>query len=252
MITGVLVAFAAAFLAGAINSVAGGGTLLTFPALVWLGLPSVTANATSTVSIWPGSMGAMWGYRKELKAVNPRFYLLAIPSIVGGITGAILLRLTPPPIFDQLVPLLILFATVLFAVQDPIQRRFGPGQHAPHQRGWMAGAMLFQLGVSIYGGYFGAGMGILMLAALGIMGMDDIHEMNAIKTFLALFINGVAAAYFVMRGMVSWWQAVPLIAGSIAGGLWGAGFARRIGRQGVRIAVIVIGVGMALSLAVLR
>src|SRR5882672_2416056 len=113
-------AFAAAFVAGAINSVAGGGTLVTFPTLVWLGLPSITANATSTVSIWPGSLGAIVGYREELRRAEPKLFALAIPSLIGGIVGAALLRLTPTPVFDRLVPLLILFATVLFMVQEPI------------------------------------------------------------------------------------------------------------------------------------
>src|SRR6266852_4608141 len=112
-------AFGAAFLAGMINSVAGGGTLLTFPTLIWLGLPSVTANATSTVAIWPGSLGGMWGYRRELRGTDPRMLALVIPSLIGGIAGAWLLQFTPPSVFDRLVPFLILFATVLFMVQEP-------------------------------------------------------------------------------------------------------------------------------------
>src|ERR1051325_9272046 len=117
------VAFGAAFLAGAINSIAGGGTLLSFPALIWLGLNSVGANATSTVAIWPASVGSLFGYRRELASAAPRMYALIVPSLVGGIFGAVLLRWTRPEVFDDLVPFLILFATVLFMVQEPIQRR---------------------------------------------------------------------------------------------------------------------------------
>src|ERR1043166_8970183 len=117
------IAFGAAFLAGAINSVAGGGTLVSFPALIWLGLNSVTANATSTVAIWPGTVGSAWGYRRELRKAQPRYLLMIIPSLVGGITGAVLLKLTPTKTFDQLVPFLILFATVLFMAQEWVQRK---------------------------------------------------------------------------------------------------------------------------------
>ena len=122
-LTHAAVAFGAAFLAGAINSVAGGGTLVSFPALIWLGLNSVTANATSTVAIWPGTVGSIWGYRRELGEAEPRFRVLIVPSLVGGIAGALLLRWTPPAIFDKLVPYLILFATLLFMAQEPVQRK---------------------------------------------------------------------------------------------------------------------------------
>ena len=247
-----VVAFAAAFLAGIINSVAGGGTLLTFPALVWLGLPSITANATSTVSIWPGSLGAMWGYREELRAANPRLFALTLPSLAGGLVGAALLRLTPTPVFDRLVPLLILSATLLFMVQEPVQRWFGSPEHRHHDRRWLIGAMTFQLLVGVYGGYFGAGIGILMLAALSIIGLTDIHEMNGIKNLLALCINGIAAAYFIWMGMVSWTMVLVMAAGAIAGGIGGAGLARRAGHRAVRWAVAGIGFAMALSLALKR
>src|SRR6266581_4695847 len=126
----VVAAFGAAFLAGAINSVAGGGRLITFPTLIWLGLSSVTANATSTVAIWPGSIGSMWGYRRELRSSPPQMLALVVPSLLGGISGALLLRWTPPGVFDELVPFLILFATLLFMAQETIQRLLKTaGQH---------------------------------------------------------------------------------------------------------------------------
>ena len=244
-------AFVAAFAAGAINSVAGGGTLVSFPTLIWLGLNSVTANATSTVAIWPGTVGSAWGYRKELRSAEPRFLALVAPSLVGGLAGAILLRLTPTSTFDLLVPYLILFATFLFVAQEPIQRKLGTAGAARHESaGWFAGAMLFQLMVGLYGGYFGAGIGILMLAALAIMGLSDIHEMNSLKVVFGGSVNGIAAAYFIWSGMVRWPYVLVMAVAAIAGGYGGAGLARRIGRTAVRRIVIAIGFGMAISLFV--
>lgn len=244
-----LVAFAAAFAAGMINSVAGGGTLLTFPTLIWLGLNSVTANATSTVAIWPGSLGGMWGFRRELRTAEPRMLALTIPSLVGGITGAILLEHTPSHLFDRLVPFLILFATLLFMLQEPVQRLLKTGgEHRHRSAKWMTGALLFQLFVGLYGGYFGAGIGIMMLAALAILGLTDIHQMNGLKNFFALSINGVAALYFIWAGMVYWPDVVVMAAGAIIGGYGGAGAARKLGRHVVRRIVIAIGFGMAISL----
>jgi uncharacterized membrane protein YfcA len=244
-----VIVFVAAFAAGTINSVAGGGTLLSFPSLIWVGLPSTAANATSTVAIWPGSLGGLWGYRRDIRGLPTAAYSLIVPSVIGGVFGAILLVMTPTRVFDQLIPLLILFATVLFMLQEPVQRAMRTtGKAHAESKTWLAGAMLFQLFVSIYGGYFGAGIGILMLAAFGIMGFTDIHQMNGLKTFLALCINGVAAVYFIWNGMVSWPHALVMAIGAIAGGIWGAGMARRVGPKGVRRIVVFVGFAMAMSL----
>ena len=243
-------AFTSAFAAGAINSVAGGGTLVTFPTLIWLGLNSVSANATSTVAIWPGAVGSMWGYRKELATADRRMLILTAPSLVGGIAGALLLRFTPPSIFDALVPFLILFATVLFMVQETVQKIFKSGEMRHQSTRWLTGAILFQFFVALYGGYFGAGIGILMLAALSILGLTDIHQMNGLKNFFALCINGVAAIYFIVAKMVEWPYVLIMVAGAIAGGIGGAGLARKMGRTAVRRVVIGIGFAMALSLFV--
>jgi uncharacterized membrane protein YfcA len=243
------VAFGAAFLAGAINSVAGGGTLVSFPALIWLGLDSVTANATSTVAIWPGTVGSAWGYRRELRDAEPRFLALIAPSLIGGLAGALLLRWTPTATFDELVPYLILFATLLFMAQEPIQRKLGNDAKEKHRSSaWFAGALLFQLMVGLYGGYFGAGIGILMLAALSIMGLRDIHEMNSLKVIFGGSVNGIAAAYFIWARMVYWPYVLLMAVASILGGYGGAGVARKLGRTAVRRIVIAIGFGMALSL----
>lgn len=247
------VAFAAAFLAGAINSVAGGGTLVSFPALIWLGLDSVTANATSTVAIWPGTVGSIWGYRRELRQAEARFRVLIVPSLVGGIIGALLLRWTPPAIFDRLVPFLILFATLLFMAQEPVQRMLKTADAEGHKSTrWLVGALLFQLAVGIYGGYFGAGIGILMLAALSILGLSDIHEMNSLKVVFGGSINGIAAAYFIWARMVYWPDVLIMAIAAIVGGYGGAGVARKLGRTTVRRIVIAIGFGMAVSLFIRR
>jgi len=246
---GYLVVFLSAFVAGAINSVAGGGTLVSFPTLIWIGLPSTIANATSTVAIWPGSLGGVWGYRRDLRGLPAATYLLIVPSLLGGIIGAVLLEMTPTDLFDRLIPLLILFATILFMLQEPVQRLIKTtGKTHTGSKSWLMGALLFQFVVSLYGGYFGAGIGILMLAAFGIMGFTDIHQMNGLKSFLALCINGVAAMYFIWHGMVSWPHVLVMAVGATLGGIGGAGIARRIGAKGVRRIVVIIGFTMTLSL----
>jgi uncharacterized membrane protein YfcA len=247
------VSFGAGLLAGGVNAVAGGGTLLTFPTLVWLGLNSIEANATSTVALWPCVVGGMLGYRRELRTVERRFLYLALPSLVGGLGGAYLLRLTPTNVFDHLVPYLILFATLLFTVQEPIQRRIKlahPESH--HSAIWFGGAVVFQLMVGLYGGYFGGGIGILMLTAFGVLGMTDIHQMNGLKNMLGGSINALAAAYFIVHNMVYWPDVGVMAAGAITGGYLGAGAARKVGRTVVRRIVIFVGFGMALSLFIRR
>jgi uncharacterized protein len=246
-----LVAFGAAFIAGAINSVAGGGTLLTFPTLIWLRLPSINANATSTVAIWPGTVGTIWGYRQDLRKSSPRMIALVFPSVVGGILGALLLNHTPPAVFDALVPFLILFATLLFMIQEPIQKRLKISSPESHKSPrWLIGAMLFQLLVALYGGYFGAGIGILMLAALSVLGLTDIHQMNGLKALLGAAINGVAALYFIWARMVYWPEFTVMVIGAILGGYGGALIARRIGGPAVRRIVIFVGLSMAAAMFV--
>lgn len=247
------VIFVAALVAGMINSVAGGGTLVSFPTLVWVGLDPVIANATSTFSLWPGSLGGMLGFRRELGQSRRWMLVLGAPSVIGGLVGAALLLRTPSRTFSAIVPYLILFATVLFAAQEPITRALRPQWHSgTHRRGrqWWVGAVLFQFLVAVYGGYFGAGIGIMMLAALGLLGLTDIHQMNGLKNFFAVCINMIAATYFGASGAVSWPDAFIMAAGAVAGGYGGAGLARRLGRPFVRRTVVVIGIGMGLSLLV--
>jgi uncharacterized protein len=248
------IVFLTAVIAGMMNSVAGGGTLVAFPTLLWIGIDPIRANVTCTVALWPGSLGAMVGFRRELGDSRRWMLLLGAPSIAGGLIGAFLLLLTPSRLFASIVPFLILFATILFAAGEPLTRRLAlksdaePGAKGSPARSWWIGAIAFQFVVAIYGGYFGAGMGILMLAALGLMGLTDIHQMNGLKNFFAVCINVVAAAYFIASGRVEWRYALVMVVGAIAGGYGGAGLARKLGRRFVRRAVIVIGLGMAVSL----
>jgi uncharacterized membrane protein YfcA len=255
-----VIIFAAAFLAGMVNSVAGGGTLISFPALVWIGIDPKVANVTSTVALWPGSLGGMIGFRRELAGSRRWMVLLAGPSLIGGLVGAALLLRTSSRDFAAIVPYLILFATLLFAAGDYITRKLRrdgrkdlSGHKGPEPgRAWWAGAAVFQFFVAVYGGYFGAGIGILMLAALGLLGQTDIHQMNGLKNFFAMCINAVAAIYFMAAGPVEWAEAIVMAAGAIAGGLGGAGLARRLGRAFVRRIVIFIGLSLAISMMLRR
>ncbi|HEU4388561.1 MAG TPA: sulfite exporter TauE/SafE family protein [Blastocatellia bacterium] len=243
-----IVIFAAGFCAGMINSVAGGGTLISFPALIWIGRDPIVANATNTLSLWPGSLAGMLGFRRELSGSKQWIVALIVPSIAGAVAGAVLLLHTPSSTFAAIVPYLILIATLLLAVQEPITRRINSQTGGPQSRRWWIVAILFQFAVAVYGGYFGAGIGILMLAALGLMGLTDIHRMNALKNLFALCINGVAAIYFAGSGAVRWSDSVLVAAGSVAGGFGGSRLARKLGRKFVRRTIILIGLGMALSL----
>jgi uncharacterized protein len=238
----------ASFAAGMVNSVAGGGTLLSFPTLVWAGRDPLLANATNTIALWPGSLGGLFGYRREVAGSGRWAAALLGPSVLGAILGAVLLLRTPSRTFAGLVPWLILLATALLALQEPVSRlvaRLGADRRSP---AFWTGAAAFQFLVGVYGGYFGAGIGILMLAALGLLGLTDIHQMNGLKNFLAFSINATAAVYFAASGAVLWSDGLPMAAFAICGGLAGAAIARKIGRSVVRRVVIAIGLLMAISL----
>jgi uncharacterized membrane protein YfcA len=244
-----LALLAASAAAGVMNAMAGGGTIVTYPTLLLAGVPAIVANATSTVALLPGTIASMAGYRREVAMHRHWLKTLFLPSLVGGTLGAVLLLRTPERVFAQLAPALILFATVLFMVQGVVRRRaaragvdemVAPVPSAGH---WLLAAVA-QLGVAVYGGYFGAGAGILMLAILGFLGLSNIHAMNGLKNFFGLAINLTAAVYFIARGAVHWPAALVMIAGAVAGGYGGARFARRIGQERARGAVVAIGLLM--------
>ena len=255
----ITIVFALGLITGIINSIAGGGTLLSFPALVLLGVDPIQANVTNTVALWPGSLGGMIGFRRELQDSRRWALMLVCPSLAGGLVGAVLLLVTPSSTFASIVPYLILFATLLFAAGERIAKRTGKRLHGGPDSdreaigaGWWAAAIAFQFGVAVYGGYFGAGIGILMLAALGLLGLTDIHRMNAVKNLLAGSINAIAALYFALEGPVRWRFALIMAAGALVGGYGGAGLARTLGRTLVRRAVVCIGLAMTLYLLIRR
>ena len=233
----------AAAAGGAINAVAGGGTLVTFPALLFLGTPPIVANATSTLALVIGTSGGIYGYRKHLDPVRPWLWRFAPVSVAGGLIGAILLTCTSNKTFSKLVPFLILFATVLFLAQGTFRRWANLGSQAAHGEKHRAigGAILFQFAVAIYGGYFGAGIGILMLASLGFIGLSNIHEMNTLKTILASLINLVAAGWFILAGLIHWPKAGVMTAGALLGYFLGSHYAQRIPQQRVRQIITLIG-----------
>lgn len=233
-----------------INSIAGGGTLISFPVLLWVGRNAILANATNAAALWPGSFAGMVGFRQDLAKVRRWLLLLTIPSLAGGVCGAILLLHTSTRTFERLVPWLILGATLLLAFQEIITSRLNLVARA-HQKptaGWVTFVFIFQLLVGLYGGYFGAGMGILMLAALGLIGLTDLHQMNGLKNLLSICINGVAAIYFAVSGAVIWLDAIIMAIAAILGGFAGAKLAHRLGRNFVRVAVVIIGVCMSIAL----
>jgi hypothetical protein len=242
-----LVGALAALVAGIVNSVAGGGTLLTFPALIAAGLSPLAANATSTVALLPAALSSMLGYRGELSGARRWATALAIPSLIGGGLGAVLLLHTPGSTFDRIVPWLVLGATGLFLIQRPLLRYVrGPSfvhdEDAIHRRPVTAGLLLGQVLVGIYGGYFGAGVGILMLAALGFMGFSNIHQMNGLKNWGGFCMNLVAAGIFAFSGIVDWPVALSMAVGSIIGGYVGATLAQRVPQTVVRRAVSAVGI----------
>jgi uncharacterized membrane protein YfcA len=242
-LTDVLLLTLSAFGAGVMNAVAGGGTLLTFPALLSVVSP-VVANATSTVALVPGSAASAWGYRNELRACRRWLLLLLGPSLAGGALGALLVTRLDERVFRAAVPWLILVAAILFLVQPLVARAFPPAGDAP-ARAALVGIVVFQFFVAAYGGYFGAGIGILMLASLGLMGVGDVHRMNALKTVLAFCINGISVVVFVLEGDVAWPYALLMVPAAILGGYAGARGALRLHPGLVRAVVALIAFALA-------
>lgn len=240
--------FLAALAGGAQNAVAGGGSFLTFPALIAAGLNSKSANATSTVALWPGSVASIVGYRDDLRHDGRLLAAFGAVSVVGGVAGAELLLHTPELTFDRLVPFLLAGATAIFAFGPPLARWLG----THHQRGSLPTGRLLafagvQFGVGVYGGYFGGGIGILMLAAFAAMGMTGVHHMNGLKAVFGSLINGVAIVLFGVAGIVDWPLALLMVIGSVIGGYGAARLARRVDEALLRW--LIIGVGAVLSIA---
>lgn len=246
--TSYLLLIAAAFAAGIMNAVAGGGSFLTFPALVFTGVPSVVANASSTVALFPGSFASAWAYRDKFKPIEGvSFKAMLAVSLAGGLSGALLLLFTPQRTFDVVIPWLMLLATVLFA--------FGPRLTIYVQRVITVGPvplLLLEYLVAIYGGYFGGAVGIMMLAVFGLIGLRDIHAMNATKTVLVGTMNGIAVLAFVIAGKVWWPQTLAMLVAAVIGGYAGARVARLMQAEHVRLIIIVISTVVTISFFVRR
>jgi uncharacterized membrane protein YfcA len=243
------VLFLVSLVGGALNAVAGGGSFITLPALIYGGVSPVMANATSTMALWPGSVSSALAYRREVSLVGRWLPLFAATSLVGGLLGAILLVRTSNGSFVRLLPWLMLVAAVTFtfggAVTSRLKRRtahlFGSQTERPTL--W---TLLLQLVIATYGGYFGGGMGIMMLAVFAMTGMTDMHAMNGLKVFLAVAINGVALAAFVAQGAVAWTPGLVMVAGGIVGGYAGAAIARRCDELYIRAFAIAVAWAMTI------
>jgi len=245
-LTRAILLFIAAVLAGAMNSVAGGGSFISFPALLFTGVPPIPANATSTVALWPGSVAAIKAYGEKLPRSVRLLAPLALASLAGGLAGALILLHTPQATFMHLVPYLFLIATLLFTFGKHLSQWAGTRVKVSDHLSWtaIAGASFAQLFIAVYGGFFGGGIGILMLAMLALIQMEDIHSMNALKSLLAAAINGAAVVTFIAARAVYWPQAVLMIAAAIVGGYGGASVAQKIDPRWTRALVIIIGFSM--------
>lgn len=271
----ILITFVAAVLGGTLNGVAGGGTFLTLPSLLYVGVPPIQANATSSAALWPGSAAAAWALRKELLRQNKKLLLvLGITSFIGGTSGALLLLVTSQSTFVHMIPYLLLLATILFTLSPLVSARIKRSLAERRKRAALVkvnssgevveevttaremtgspslpaliGIAALQLVIAVYGGYFGGGIGILMLASLGMLGIEDLNEMNAVKNVLAACINGVAIITFIVAGAIIWLNALIMVAGAILGGYGGVYFARKLDQRIVRGFVIFVGCVMTI------
>jgi uncharacterized protein len=240
-----LLLFGASVMAGALNGVAGGGSFISFPALIFVGLPPINANATNNTGTWVGYVASLYAYREDRGLRSQEFWRLVFISLVGGIIGSLLLLKTPQSVFAKLVPYLLLLATMLFAL-NPWLKTLQTTRISQPSPVRMLILRMFQLAIAIYGGFFGGGVGILLLALFGLMGMEDIHEMNALKTVLSTCINGIAMVTFIVSGAVLWPHAILMSVGTLLGGYWGVYYVRKVEPKRVRWFVIAVGLGMTL------
>jgi uncharacterized protein len=237
--------FGTAFIGGGLNAVAGGGSFITFPALIFTGMLPIAANATNNTAMWVAGLASASAYRQDLDIKGRSLLVLSITSLVGGAIGAILLLFTSPDIFKKLIPYLLLLATVVFIFGEAIKtwvqtiRQSSSSEPPP-----IATLIVAQLAISIYGGFFGAGIGILMLATLTFSGIKNIHAMNALKAFLATCINGIAIIPFMFAGLIAWQQALLMAVGGCLGGYAIARVARKIQPQIIRRFVAIVAIGM--------
>lgn len=236
--------FFAGVIGGALNAVAGGGSFVAFPALLFTGVPPVQANATNTVALWIGTTASGGAYRNRLRISRRVMLPLVATSVVGGLIGAFLLIKTPAHTFLRVLPWLMLGATLLFTFGKYLTSRFSGGLEHEASTTALAFASCFELAVAVYGGYFGGGLGIMNLAMLAALGMTDIHDMNALKVVLGAIINGVAVVTFIAARAIYWPQGIVTTLGAMIGGYYAAHYAQRLPQSWIRWFVIVVGTGM--------
>jgi len=244
----VVALLAAGLAAGTVNTIAGSGSLITFPTLLALGYPPLTANVSNTVGLVPGTISGSVGYRRELTGQGPRALVLGCVALIGGLCGGLLLLLLPPMAFERVVPYLILVACGLVAFQGRLSnwlaRHRTEAGHAP------ALLLLGVFATGIYGGYFGAAQGVILIALLGILVTDDLQRLNALKNVLTAVVNGAAAVLFIIAGPVAWAPALLLAAGAVLGGQLGAVLGRRMRSEPLRAAIVVVGLLVAIRLLI--
>jgi uncharacterized membrane protein YfcA len=237
-VTGLALAGGAAVVAGAINSAAGGGSFISFPTLVFLGMPPIAANATNTAAMWLGQAGSIQGFREDMVRPTKRFVAVMIVSALGGITGALLLLHTPAHAFNAIIPWLLLFATLVFAL-SPLILKLRKHAGGVEDVSWWSCLPLFI--VAIYGGYFGGGQGLVLLAYFALIGMTDLRKMNALKSVLSFINNGVPVIPFVFAHALAWDVAAAMCAGAIVGGYYGARIVRRVPPRAMRAFIVCLG-----------
>jgi uncharacterized protein len=237
--------FSVAVAGGMINAVAGGGTFIVFPTLLLAGVPAIRANATNTVSLWPGVVFSLFAFRREVRRA-PYPLVMAATSVAGGAVGAFLLLRTPQVVFERAVPFLLLGATLMFMCNPLVARRLrkqhGGASVGPARLSVTVVAIFL---IAIYGGYFGGGIGLLILAALGLLGQTDFHDMNAFRLLLSVSANSSAVVAFILAGALAWPEASLMLVGAILGGYAGAGIVRRLRAQVLRGIVIAVGLSMS-------
>jgi uncharacterized membrane protein YfcA len=243
--------FLAGALGGAINAVAGGGSFVAFPALLFTGVPPVPANATNTLALWVGTTASGGAYREKLNIARRVMIPLVVTSVIGGLAGAFLLIKTPAQTFLRVLPWLLLGATLLFAFGKHLTGRISASISHDASNASVVGASIFELIVAVYGGYFGGGIGIMNLAMLAALGMTDIHAMNKLKVVLGGVINGVAAITFIITGAIVWPQAIVMTAGSLVGGYSSAHYAQKLPQAWVKAFVILVGTAMTIYFFIL-
>jgi uncharacterized membrane protein YfcA len=242
-----LVLGVAAFAAGFVNAVGGGGSLIAFPALLAFGYPAVAANVTTTTSLFPGYIGGAIAYRSEISTQRNRIRLLAPTCAAGGICGAVILLVTPASLFRAVVPFLVLLGCALLAVQPRLQRHVHrlPGVHNEERSVLLHGGVFL---AGVYGAYFGAGLGMILLALLGLFLADDLQRLNGLKSLLSILINAVAVIAFALFGPVVWSVVAVMAVSSLIGGRVGGGFARTLKPEVLRAVIVVFGAAVAIRL----